>query len=99
MQIAMVAAGFSAVEASKLRRSMATFKRTGEVKLKRMGGGSPIEALQKVLGVSGTSVRTLAAAAWVMGDPRAQSVLAPGNSSPLIAGPRNVPPVSGTMRW
>ncbi len=33
MQIAMVAAKFSAVEASKLRRSMATFKRTGEVKL------------------------------------------------------------------
>jgi error-prone DNA polymerase len=33
MQIAMVAAGFSAEEASKLRRSMATFKRTGEVKL------------------------------------------------------------------
>jgi error-prone DNA polymerase len=32
MQIAMVAAGFSAVEASKLRRSMATFKRTGEVR-------------------------------------------------------------------
>jgi DNA polymerase III alpha subunit len=29
----MVAAGFSAEEASKLRRSMATFKRTGEVKL------------------------------------------------------------------
>jgi len=33
MQVAMVAAKFSAVEASKLRRSMATFKRTGEVKL------------------------------------------------------------------
>jgi error-prone DNA polymerase len=33
MQIAMVAAKFSAVEASKLRRSMATFRRTGEVKL------------------------------------------------------------------
>jgi len=33
MQIAMVAAGFSAEEAGKLRRSMATFKRTGEVKL------------------------------------------------------------------
>ena len=32
MRIAMVAARFSAVEASKLRRSMATFKRTGEVK-------------------------------------------------------------------
>jgi error-prone DNA polymerase len=35
MQIAMVAAGFSAVEASKLRRSMATFKRTGEVRFFR----------------------------------------------------------------
>src|SRR3954470_5803488 len=35
MQIAMVAAGFTAVEASKLRRSMATFRRTGEVKFFR----------------------------------------------------------------
>jgi error-prone DNA polymerase len=35
MRIAMVAAKFSAVEASKLRRSMATFRRTGEVKLFR----------------------------------------------------------------
>jgi error-prone DNA polymerase len=33
MQIAMVAAKFSAEEASKLRRSMATFRRTGEVRL------------------------------------------------------------------
>ena len=33
MRIAMVAAKFTAVEASKLRRSMATFRRTGEVKL------------------------------------------------------------------
>jgi error-prone DNA polymerase len=33
MQVAMVAAKFTAVEASKLRRSMATFRRTGEVKL------------------------------------------------------------------
>ena len=33
MRIAMVAANFTAVEASKLRRSMATFRRTGEVKL------------------------------------------------------------------
>src|SRR5215203_4525276 len=32
MRIAMVAAKFTAVEASKLRRSMATFRRTGEVK-------------------------------------------------------------------
>ena len=35
MRIAMVAASFTAVEASKLRRSMATFRRTGEVKLFR----------------------------------------------------------------
>jgi error-prone DNA polymerase len=33
MRIAMVAAKFTAIEASKLRRSMATFRRTGEVKL------------------------------------------------------------------
>ncbi|MBN8965935.1 MAG: error-prone DNA polymerase, partial [Rhizobiales bacterium] len=35
MQIAIKCAGFSAVEASRLRRSMATFRRTGEVKLFR----------------------------------------------------------------
>jgi protease-4 len=49
---------------------------TGEVKLKRMGGAkSPFETLERVLGVSETSVRTLAAAAWVMGDPRSQALL------------------------
>jgi protease-4 len=47
----------------------------GEVKIKRMEQGSPIEALQKVLGVSGTSLRTLAAAAWIFADPRAQGLL------------------------
>ena len=47
----------------------------GEVKLKRMREGSPIEALQRALGVTGTSMRTLAAAAWVLGDPKAQAVL------------------------
>jgi len=35
MRIAMVAAEFTAAEASRLRRSMGTFKRTGEVKLFR----------------------------------------------------------------
>jgi error-prone DNA polymerase len=35
MQIAIDCAGFSPAEASRLRRSMATFKRTGEVKLFR----------------------------------------------------------------
>ncbi len=36
---------------------------------------SPFEAIQRALGVSAVSVRTLAAAAWVMGDPRAQRIL------------------------
>jgi len=61
---------YQAVDKAK---ALASLK--GEVKLKRMGAGSPIEALQNLLGVSGTSVRTLAAAAWVLGDPRAQSIL------------------------
>ncbi|MFI4966397.1 MAG: signal peptide peptidase SppA [Caulobacterales bacterium] len=49
---------------------------TGEVRLKRMSpSGSPFEAVQKMLGVSATSARTLAAAAWVFGDPRAQGIM------------------------
>ncbi|MBS0363452.1 MAG: signal peptide peptidase SppA, partial [Proteobacteria bacterium] len=49
---------------------------TGEARLKRMSpSGSALEAIQKMLGVSATSARTLAAAAWVFGDPRAQGVL------------------------
>ena len=49
---------------------------SGEARLKRMSpSGSPFEALQKMLGVSASSARTLAAAAWVFGDPRAQSIL------------------------
>ncbi|HEX3889055.1 MAG TPA: signal peptide peptidase SppA [Phenylobacterium sp.] len=49
---------------------------TGEARLKRMSpSGSPFEAVQKMLGVSASSARTLAAAAWVFGDPRAQGIL------------------------
>ncbi|THD64814.1 signal peptide peptidase SppA [Phenylobacterium sp.] len=49
---------------------------TGEARLKRMSpSNSPFEAVQKMLGVSATSARTLAAAAWVFGDPRAQGIL------------------------
>lgn len=49
---------------------------TGEARLKRMSpNGSTIEVLQKMMGVSASSARTLAAAAWVFGDPRAQSIL------------------------
>jgi protease-4 len=49
---------------------------SGEAKLKRMTpGGSPIEAIQKLLGVEATSAKTLAAAAWVFGDPRAEGII------------------------
>ncbi|MFL5298417.1 MAG: signal peptide peptidase SppA [Phenylobacterium sp.] len=49
---------------------------SGEARLKRMSpNGSPFEALQKMLGVSASSARTLAAAAWIFGDPRAQQLM------------------------
>ncbi|MCE3288391.1 MAG: sppA [Caulobacter sp.] len=48
----------------------------GDVKLKVMGGPkSPFEALEKMFGVSSASLKTLAAAAWVFGDPRAEAVM------------------------
>ncbi len=49
---------------------------TGEARLRRMSpSGSPFGAVQKMLGVSATSARTLAAAAWIFADPRAQGIL------------------------
>ena len=48
----------------------------GDVKLKVMGGPkSPFEALEKMFGVSSASLKTLAAAAWVFGDPRSEAVM------------------------
>jgi protease-4 len=49
---------------------------TGETHLKRMTTeDSALETLQKMLGVSATSARTLAAAAWLFGDPRAKELM------------------------
>jgi protease-4 len=49
---------------------------SGEVTLRRMTPSEgALEALQKALGVSSASARTLAAAAWVFGDPRAEAIL------------------------
>jgi protease-4 len=49
---------------------------SGEPRLRRMSpNASPFEAMQKMLGVSAGSARTLAAAAWVFGDPRAKGVM------------------------
>ena len=62
---------YQAVEKAK---SLAGLK--GEVRLKRMTTQvSPFQALESALGVSANSVRTLAAAAWLLGDPRAEAVL------------------------
>jgi protease-4 len=49
---------------------------TGEPRLRRMTpGASPFEALEKILGISSASARTLAAAGWVLSDPQAQGLL------------------------
>ncbi len=48
----------------------------GEPKLRRMTPqASPLQALERALGLGAVSLRTLAAAAWVMGDPRAEAIL------------------------
>jgi protease-4 len=57
-------------------RAKALAKITGAVRIKKIGGPkSPFEAIEQALGVSETSIRTLAAAAWVFGDPRSTRIL------------------------
>jgi protease-4 len=49
---------------------------SGEPRLKRMTPqSSPVEAIQKLLGVQNASAKTIAAAAWVLGDPRAEALI------------------------
>jgi protease-4 len=51
-------------------------KLEGDVPLRRMTpSAGALESLQKALGVQASSARSLAAAAWVFGDPRAQQLL------------------------
>lgn len=51
-------------------------KLEGDVPLRRMTpSAGAFESLQRALGVQAASARTLAAAAWVFGDPRAQQLL------------------------
>jgi len=62
---------YDAVEKAK---ALAGLK--GEVRLKKVGGPkSPFDALERALGVSSASMRTVAAAAWILGDPRSQAIL------------------------
>jgi protease-4 len=57
-------------------RAKALANLKGEVRIKHIGGaGSPFEAFEQMFGVSSTSLRTLAAAGWVLGDPRAEAIL------------------------
>ena len=49
---------------------------TGEIQLRRMTPSEDtFQMLERALGVSAQSAKTVAAAAWVFGDPRSQSVL------------------------
>lgn len=75
-------------------KAKALAKVKGDIRIKHMDSGkSPFEAFEKFLGVSETSAKTLAAAAWVLGDPRSQAILdemakarlrsAPGGASVL----------------
>jgi len=57
-------------------RANALAKIEGEIPLRRMTTSSgAFDTLRKALGVSGSSARTLMAAAWIFGDPRAQAVI------------------------
>ena len=48
----------------------------GDIRLKRLTpSASPFETLEKLMGVQASSARTLAAAAWVLGDPRAKGLM------------------------
>jgi protease-4 len=59
-----------------IERAKALAGISGEPRLKRMTpGASPIEAVQKLLGVESASARTLAAAAWVFSDPRSEAII------------------------
>jgi len=73
---------YEAVERAKTLANL-----SGEPRLKRMTPpASPVEAIQKLLGVEATSARTLAAAAWVFSDPRAESIIDQAAQARLRAG-------------
>jgi protease-4 len=62
---------YQAVDKAKALASL-----SGDVRLRRMTpSASPFEALEKIIGVQASSARTVAAAAWIFGDPRAEAVM------------------------
>ncbi|HEX6865620.1 MAG TPA: signal peptide peptidase SppA [Caulobacteraceae bacterium] len=59
-----------------IERAKALAGLKGEVRLKHMRAtASPFEVLERALGVSASSVRVLAASAWLMADPRAEAIM------------------------
>ena len=57
-------------------RAKVLAKVNGEVKLKRFGGPqSPFEVIGRSLGMTSASLRTLAASAWILGDPAAKNIM------------------------
>jgi protease-4 len=68
-------------------RAQALAGLTGEPRLKRMTpAASPVEAVQKLLGIETASTRTLAAAAWALGDPRTEALVEQATQARLRAG-------------
>lgn len=63
-------------QAVAVAKRLAKIDADAEVDLRRYPGEkSPFEALGNLFGASAASIRTLAAAAWIMGDPRAEAVM------------------------
>lgn len=59
-----------------IERAKALAGLEGQVRLKHMRStASPFEVLERALGVSSSSVKTVAAMAWLFGDPRAEAVM------------------------
>lgn len=64
---------YAAVNRAKV---LAKIDADDEVDLKRFPAAkSPFEAFEEAFGASAGAIRTLAAAAWIMGDPRAEAIL------------------------
>ncbi len=59
-----------------IERAKTLAKLKGEVRIKHFGrSDSPFEAFEKLFGVSSASIRTVAAAGWILGDPRAEAIM------------------------
>jgi protease-4 len=72
-------------------RAKALAKIDGDIKLKRFGGpSSPFEMLGHSLGLTSASLRTLAASAWILGDPTAKKVMDQAMQARLQAAGANV---------